>query len=64
MSTSAIVDDSILDDETSVLQPERNFIAKIIQKIKDFGEWLLDFIPPTPKVVDEALESFKNLIKK
>ena len=26
--------------------------------------WLLDYIPPKPKVVDEALESFKNLIKK
>ena len=29
-----------------------------------FGNWLLDYIPPKPKVVDEALESFKNLIKK
>ena len=35
-----------------------------MQKIKDFGNWLLDYIPPKPKVVDEALESFKKLIKK
>ena len=35
-----------------------------MQKIKDFGNWFLDYIPPKPKVVDEALESFKNLIKK
>ena len=27
------------------------------------GDWLLDYIPPKPKVVDEALESFKNLTK-
>ena len=32
--------------------------------IKDFGNWLLDYIPSKRKVVDEALESFKNLIKK
>ena len=32
--------------------------------MKDFGEWLLAYIPPKPKVVDEALESFKNLMKK
>ena len=62
--TSAILDDPILDDKTPVLQPRPNFIAKSIQKIKDFGTWLLDYIPPKPKEVDEALESFKNLIKK
>ena len=33
-------------------------------KIKDFGEWLLNYIPPKPKVVDKVLESFKNKIKK
>ena len=35
-----------------------------MQKIKDFGEWLLNYIPPKPKVVDKVLESFKNKIKK
>ena len=35
-----------------------------MQKIKDFGEWLLNYIPPKPKVVDKDLESFKNQIKK
>ena len=64
MNTSAILDDPILDDKTSVLQPTPSFIAKSIQKIKDFGSWLLDYIPPKPKMVDEALESFKNVIKK
>ena len=64
MNTSAILDDPNLDDKTPVLQPTPNFIAKSIQKIKAFGNWLLDYIAPTPKVVDEALESFKNLIKK
>ena len=34
-----------------------------MQKITDFGNWLLDYIPPKPKVVDAALESFKNLIR-
>ena len=42
----------------------QNFIAKSKQKIKDFGEWLLDYIPQKPKVVNEALEPLKNLIKK
>ena len=32
--------------------------------MKDFGNWLLDYIPPKPKVVDEALISVKNLFKK
>ena len=64
MSTSAILDDSILDDKTPVVQPAPNCIAKSIQQIKDFEEWLLDYIPLKPKVVDEARESFKNLIKK
>ena len=35
-----------------------------MQKIKDFGEWLLNYIPPKPKLVDKVLESFKNKIKK
>ena len=35
-----------------------------MQKIKGFGEWLLNYIPPKPKVVDKVLESFKNKIKK
>ena len=39
-------------------------LLKLYQKIQDFGEWLLDYIPPKPKVFDEALETFKNLIKK
>ena len=35
-----------------------------MQKTKDFGEWLLNYIPPKPKVVDKALKSFKNKINK
>ena len=54
----------LLEDKTPVLQPTPSFIVKSIRKIKDFGNWLLDYIPPKPKVVDEALETFKNLIKK
>ena len=34
-----------------------------MQKIQDFGELLLSYIPPKPKVVDKVLESFKNKIK-
>ena len=64
VNTSAILHDSILDDKIPVLQPSPNFIAKSIQKIKDFVNWLLDYIPPKPKVINEALESIKNLIKK
>ena len=46
VNTSAILNDPILDDKTPVLQPTSNFIAKNMQKIKDFGEWLLDYKPP------------------
>ena len=63
VNISAILDDPILDDKTTVLQPTPSFIAKSIQKIKDFSNWLLDYIPPKPKMVDEALELFKNLLK-
>ena len=34
-----------------------------MQKFKDFGEWLLNYIPPKPKLVDKVLKSFKNKIK-
>ena len=64
MNTSAILDRSILDDNTPVLKPIQKFIAKSKQKIKDCWNWLLEYIPPKPKVIDEALESFKNQITK
>ena len=64
MNTSAILDEQILDDKTPVLQSTPNFIAKSIQKIKDFGNWLLDYIPQKSKVFDEATQLFNNLIKK
>ena len=63
VNTSAILDDPNLDDTTPVLQPTQKLIAKSMQKINDFGNWSLDYILPKRKVVDEALESFKNLIK-
>ena len=64
-TTRSVNTSAILDDTTPVLPPvpTPKFIAKCMQKIKDFGNWLLDYIPPKRKVVDEALESFKNLIK-
>ena len=70
--TSNIFDESIPNDSTLVLQPTpwrpSNVTVKdklnIKQKIKDFGEWLLNYIPPKTKVVHKVLESFKNKIKK
>ena len=69
---SNIFDEPIPNDPTSVLQPTpwrpSNVTTKdkqnIKQKIKDFGECLLKYIPPKPKVVDKVLESFKNKITK
>ena len=46
------------------MQKITNFFTMGMQKNKDFGEWLLNYIPPKPKVVDKVLESFKNKIKK
>ena len=75
--TNNIFDEWIPNDSTPVLQPTpwrpsnittkfkqnvKNFTAKIMQKIEDFGEWFLNYIPPKPKVIDKILESFKNKI--
>ena len=76
---SSIFDETIPNDSTPVLQPTpwwssnvatkvkqntKKFFTKAMQKIKDFGNWLLNYIPPKPIVVDKVLESFKNKIKK
>ena len=75
---SNIFDEPIPNDLTPVLQPTpwrpSNMTTKVkqiikknftmgMQKIKDIGEWFLNYIPPKPKVVDKVLESFKNKIK-
>ena len=46
------------------MQKTKNFFTIGMQKINDFGEWLLNYIPPKPKVVDKVLDTFKNKIKK
>ena len=52
---------------TNTLEPS-NVTTKdkqnIKQNIKDFSDWLLNYIPPKRKVVDKVLESFKNKIIK
>ena len=75
---SNIFDEQIPNDPTPILQPTpwrpshfaaktkqniKKFLYEGMQKIKDFGEWLLNYIPSKPKVVDKVLESFKNKIK-
>ena len=62
VNTSAILDQPTLDDHTPVLKPTQKCISKSKQKIKDCWHWLLDYIPPKPKVVDEAIASCQNLI--
>ena len=76
---SSIFHEPIPNDPTPVLQPTpwrssnvatklkqntKNFFTKGMQNIKDFGNWLLNYIPPKPKVVDKVLESLKNKINK
>ena len=76
---SSIFDEPIPNDPTPVLQQTpwrpsnfaakskqniKNVVTKGMQKIKDFGNWLLNYFPPKPKVVDKVLKSFKNKIKK
>ena len=68
--TSNIFDEPMRNDPTPVLQQtpwrpsniatknkqsKTNFITKGMQMIKDFGEWLLNYIPPKPKVVDKVV---------
>ena len=69
---SNIFDEPIPNDPTSVLQPApwrpSNITTKVKQNVKQktkkFGEWLLNYIPPKPKVVDKVLESYKTKFKK
>ena len=76
---SNIFDEQIPNDPNPILQTTpwkpsnlpakskqniKNFFTKGMRKIKDFGEWLLNYIPPKPKVVDKVLEAFKNKMKK
>ena len=57
---SNIFDEPIPNDPTAILQPipwrPSNITTKdkqnIKQKIKDFGKWLLNYLPSKPKVVD------------
>ena len=46
------------------MQKTKNFFTMGMQKIKDFVECLLNYIPPKPKVVDKVLESFKTKLNK
>ena len=61
---SNIFDEQIPNDTTPILQPTswrpskiavknkqniKNFVTKGMQKIKDFGNWLLNYIPPKQK---------------
>ena len=32
----------------------KNFVTKGMQKITDFGNWLLNYIPPKPKVATKC----------
>ena len=67
-----IFDEPIPNDPIPVLQPTpwrpSNVTTKdkqnIKQKITDFREWLLSYVPPKPKMVDKVHEYFKNKIKK
>ena len=45
---------------TKVNENKKKFFTMGTQKIKDFGEWLLNYIPPKPKVVEKVLEYVKN----
>ena len=44
------------------MQKTTNFFTKGMQKIKDFGEWLLNYLLPKAKVVHKVLVPFKNKI--
>ena len=44
------------------MQKNKKFFTMGKQKIKYFDEWLLNYIPPKPKVVDKVHESLKNKI--
>ena len=45
------------------MQKTKKFFTMGMQKINDFGEQLMNYIPPKPKVIDTVLESFKNKFK-
>ena len=76
---SNIFDESIPNDPTPVLQPTpwrpsnvttkvkkntKNFFTKGMQKIKDFGEWLLNYIHQNQKWLTKCLSLLKTKFKK
>ena len=66
-----IFDEPIPNDHTPVLQPTplrpSNVTTKdkqnIKQKIKEFSEWLLNYIPPKPKWLTKCLSILKTKLK-
>ena len=75
---SNIFDEPIPNDPTPVSQPTpwrssnittkvkqniKNVFTKGMPKDKDLAEWVLNYIPPKPKVVEKVLETFKIKIK-
>ena len=76
---SNIFDEQIPNDPTPILQPTpwrpsnfavkskqniNNFVTKGVQKIKDFGNWLLNYIPPKPKWLTKCSSLSKTKLKK
>ena len=67
-----IFGDPIPNDPTPVLQPTPSRPSNITTKvklnikqiIKYFGEWLLNYIPPKPNVVNKVLSLLKIKLKK
>ena len=46
------------------MQKTKKFFSMGMQKIKAFGEWLLNYIPLKLKVIDKVLECLKKKMKK
>ena len=45
------------------MQRTKNFFTVGMQKIKDFGEWLLNYIPPNQKWLTKCLSLLKTKLK-
>ena len=42
--------------------PKTTPLSKLLEKLKQFGEWLFSYIPPKPKVLDTTFNALKQKV--
>ena len=68
LSHSSLLDEPVRDNTPTLTPVKASVPARVMKAIKNkvnkWTDWFLSYIPPKPKIVDSALESFKQQIQK